>query len=467
MIHVGPENISADWPSAPINRVHQWSEVNCGWYLDHIGRLIVERPAALFPNHHGKAQIPLRELFPFYSKTLAALGITDTFFHDGPEHAKTLVEKLLVARPSELIAVHAHLYEKAKVFVAATPATRAQARVALSAAYKNRHSSSHCTVQKAPGLVPAFSDEDDDTKELLTLLAAAELGTRFLSIYEKRFQRQLKKEDGFLYPPKKKDDYRDPDSFISLPNLIRQYMNIHVCPYCGGNSLTPRTQYNTAQLDHIFPKKEFSKKKFAKKKSSKKEASTNILDAKDPYINFFALLSISLFNLIPSCSTCNFIKGTKAIQISPYDERFSSEDCFFRYEVKDLSFEKIRLYLNAHKTDPGNPDTGLDSKTPLLLYGYGNDAYTFQLTEQSQPDSPRDNAAPVAMRFGINEAERFLKMLYDYPASHISQLDSAFPDWKEAEYALPFSGLVPDDFLHVVFSKLYHDLYIQYKTGEN
>ena len=452
MIHVGPENISADWPSAPASRVHQWSEVNCGWYLDHIGRLIVERPAALFPNHHGKAQIPLRELFPFYSKTLAALGITDAFFHDGPEHAKTLVEKLLVARPSELIAVHAHLYEKAKVFVAATPATRAQARVALSAAYKNRHSSSHCTVQKAPGLVPAFSDEDDDTKELLTLLAAAELGTRFLSIYEKRFQRQLKKEDGFLYPPKKKDNYRDPDSFISLPNLIRQYMNIHVCPYCGGNSLTPRTQYNTAQLDHILPKK---------------EASTNILDAKDPYINFFALLSISLFNLIPSCPTCNFIKGTKAIQISPYDERFSSEDCFFRYEVKDLSFEKIRLYLNAHKTDPGNPNTGLDSKTPLLLYGYGNDAYTFQLTEQSPPDSPRDNAAPVAMRFGIDEAERFLKMLYDYPASHISQLDSAFPDWKEAEYALPFSGLVPDDFLHVVFSKLYHDLYIQYKTGEN
>ena len=462
MIHVGPENISADWPSAPASRVHQWSEVNCGWYLDHIGRLIVERPAALFPNHHGKAQIPLRELFPFYSKTLAALDITDEFFHDGPEHAETLVEKLLVARPSELIAVHAHLYKKANVFVAATPATRAQARVALSAAYKNRHSSSHCTVQKAPGLVPAFSDEDKNTKELLTLLAAAELGTRFLSIYEKRFQRQLKKEDGFLYIPKEEDDYRDPDSFCSLPKLMRQYMNIHVCPYCGGNSLTPRTEYNTAQLDHIFPKKEF-----AKKKSSKKEASTNILDAKDPYINFFALLSISLFNLIPSCPTCNFIKGTKAIQISPYDERFSSEDCFFRYEVKDLSFEKIRLYLNAHKTDPGNPNTGLDSKTPLLLYGYGNDAYTFQLTEQSPPDSPSDNAAPVAMRFGIDEAERFLKMLYDYPASHISQLDSAFPDWKEAEYSLPFSGLVPDDFLHVVFSKLYHDLYIQYKTGEN
>ena len=198
MIHVGPENISADWPSAPASRVHQWSEVNCGWYLDHIGRLIVERPAALFPNHHGKAQIPLRELFPFYSKTLAALGITDKFFHDGPEHAKTLVEKLLVARPSELIAVHAHLRKRAKVFIAATPDTRAQARVALSAAYKNRHSSSHCTVQKAPGLVPAFSDEDKNTKELLTLLAAAELGTRFLSIYENRFRRQLKKRMVFF-----------------------------------------------------------------------------------------------------------------------------------------------------------------------------------------------------------------------------------------------------------------------------
>lgn len=462
MIHVGPENISADWPSAPINRVHQWSEVNCGWYLDHIGSLIVERPAALFPDRHGKALIPLRDLFRSYSETLAALGITNEFFHDGPEHAETLVEKLLVARPSELIAVHVYLRERAKVFMAATPATRAQARTALSAAYKNRNSAGHCTVQKAPGLVPVFSDEDKNTKELLTLLAAAELGTRFLSIYEKRFQRQLKKEDGFLYPPKEEDDYRDPDSFISLPNLIRQYMNIHVCPYCGGNSLTPRTQYNTAQLDHIFPKKEF-----AKKKLSKKEASTNILDAKDPYINFFALLSISLFNLIPSCPTCNSIKGTEAIRISPYDERFSSEDCFFRYEVKDLSFEKIRLYLNAHKTDPGNPNTGLDSKTPLLLYGYGNDAYTFQLTEPLRSDASLDPAAPVAMRFGINEAERFLKMLYDYPASHISQLDSAFPDWKEAEYALPFSGLVPDDFLHVVFSKLYHDLYIQYKTGEN
>lgn len=456
MIHVGPENISADWPSAPASRVHQWSEVNCGWYLDHIGRLIVERPAALFPNCHGKARIPLRELFPFYSKTLAALGITDAFFHDGPEHAKTLVEKLLVARPSELIAVHAHLRKRAKVFIVATPDTRARARTALSAAYKNRNSAGHCTVQKAPGLVPVFSDEDEDTKELLTLLAAAELGTRFLSIYENRFRQQFKKEDGFLYIPKKEEEEdanRDPDSFRSLPKLIRQYMNIHVCPYCGGNSLTPRTKYNTAQLDHIFPKKEAS--------------AQDHLDANDPYINFFALLSISLFNLVPTCPTCNFIKRSSSIRISPYDERFSSEDCFFRYEVKDLSFEKIRLYLNAHKTAMEDPNTCLDSKTPLLLYGYGNDAYTFQLTEQSQPDASRDPAAPVAMRFGIDEAERFLKMLYDYPASHISQLDSAFPDWKEVEYALPFSGLMPDDFLRVGFSKLYYDLYIQYKTGED
>lgn len=464
MIPVRPENISMDWPRGPGRSVHCWSEVNCLWYLDYIGDLAVKNPPGLFPGIKGRA-VPLRMFFPYYSNTLEAIGLNDSFFDSVTEAETgnlTLVEKLLIARPANLANVYKHLCQAANGF-ACTKADRKKDQKKLQHAYANYKSASNTPFkQYHPGTVPSFPSngfkKDPDAPQRLTLMAGAELGSCFLSLYTRRFGWHVRGKDGYLHPSRHKDRAAGTPE-VALSALLRHYMNIQVCPYCGGNSLAPRARHSTAELDHIFPKK-----------------GTDMLhfDADDPCIDFFALLSISLFNLVPTCPTCNAIKSTQQIFVSPYDESFAADTCCFRYVIdfpllSDLS-DSVHIYLTAH-TPPAQGYVVLYStqaKTVRQLYGCGNDAYTFQLAfpPSSSAVLPANPNAPIELLFGTDEAQRFLQLLYDYPQSLISHLDCTFPEWKEAEYARPYSELLPSDFLQIPFAKLFFDLYSQYKNGE-
>lgn len=61
-----------------------------------------------------------------------------------------------------------------------------------------------------------------------------------------------------------------------------------VCPYCNRNYINTRERTLGAEMDHFYNKKEYP------------------------------MFSISLYNFIPSCSTCNRIKNTKSLKINPY-----------------------------------------------------------------------------------------------------------------------------------------------------
>lgn len=61
-----------------------------------------------------------------------------------------------------------------------------------------------------------------------------------------------------------------------------------VCPYCNRNYINTRDRSLGAEMDHFYNK------------------------------DTFPMFSISLYNFIPSCSTCNRIKGTKTLKINPY-----------------------------------------------------------------------------------------------------------------------------------------------------
>ena len=113
-------------------------------------------------------------------------------------------------------------------------------------------------------------------------------------------------------------------------NLIER-INLKACPYCNRNFIFNFKRSDslqaTAQLDHFYPKKEY------------------------PY------LAISLYNLIPCCSTCNLRKSNKAAGIyHPYLESFNASARFvykgIAVQPKDKNYEffhehRIKLALQA------------------------------------------------------------------------------------------------------------------------
>ena len=87
-------------------------------------------------------------------------------------------------------------------------------------------------------------------------------------------------------------------------------LNVHVCPYCGRQYITSygttKKKWSTADMDHYYPKA------------------------------IFPLLSMNIYNMIPSCSICNSrfkldkIKRKNQVHLYPYED---SSDCI-RFSVK-------------------------------------------------------------------------------------------------------------------------------------
>lgn len=65
-------------------------------------------------------------------------------------------------------------------------------------------------------------------------------------------------------------------------------MGLIVCPYCNRDYINSRDGMLGCQMDHFYSRKKYP------------------------------LFSISLFNFIPSCGTCNWLKDTKDLKINPY-----------------------------------------------------------------------------------------------------------------------------------------------------
>lgn len=126
------------------------------------------------------------------------------------------------------------------------------------------------------------------------------------------------------------DLYENFRARVISKKLIKK-INLKVCPYCNRNYIFNFNKNNrvevTAQLDHFYDKSTY------------------------PY------LAISLYNLIPSCSTCNLRKSSKNEDIFyPYNESFNQYAKFVYNGIatqpknKNLNFfdiERIKLNLEA------------------------------------------------------------------------------------------------------------------------
>ena len=115
----------------------------------------------------------------------------------------------------------------------------------------------------------------------------------------------------------------------NINNLIVSKLNIKVCPYCNENYIINRSaKYTSAQLDHFFNK------------------------AQNP------LFAICLYNLIPVCTTCNRMKSTKDLKISPYDTSVNREQLYITYKPKSMDYMKnpdnIDVVFEHHGTNGNN-----------------------------------------------------------------------------------------------------------------
>lgn len=122
------------------------------------------------------------------------------------------------------------------------------------------------------------------------------------------------------------------DKFISkgLNTQLVQKYGIKCCPYCNENYIINRTKKNNqsyamAQLDHFYPRDKFP------------------------------IFAISLYNLIPSCSTCNHIKSINEIGISPHDHTRNFSHLRITYMPKSSGWidnaEEIELSFDYDKYD--------------------------------------------------------------------------------------------------------------------
>ena len=91
--------------------------------------------------------------------------------------------------------------------------------------------------------------------------------------------------------------------------------NSIVCPYCNRNYINDRSDKMGADLDHFYPR--------------------------DRYPAF----SLCLYNLVPSCTVCNRIKGKEDLNINPFIKSTADQTYEFKFtDLNPITFEcKIEI----------------------------------------------------------------------------------------------------------------------------
>ena len=182
--------------------------------------------------------------------------------------------------------------------------------------------------------------------------------------------------------------YKNKFSKKNVNNLIVSQLTIKVCPYCNENYIINRgARHTSAQLDHFFNK------------------------TQNP------LFAICLYNLVPVCATCNRIKSTKDLKISPYDHSVNREQMYITYKPKSMDYMKnpddIDVVFEHHGTDGNNILSDIKKLHIDASYKFHTDyiqelikkAYVYSKTEikelyQQFPALFRDEEEVVRVVFG-------------------------------------------------------------------
>ncbi|CAN7557563.1 hypothetical protein LJR015_000969 [Peribacillus frigoritolerans] len=141
--------------------------------------------------------------------------------------------------------------------------------------------------------------------------------------------------------------------------ILVKELGIRVCPYCNRNFINnidygSKGLKRTSQLDHFFNKEQY------------------------PF------LSMSFFNLIPSCPSCNHTKHNNSISLSPYDTSQNFDELLkFDYKIQSSNYlndeNEIEVIMIKDKKIERNVEVlGLESQ-----YKIHNDI-VFELVKKSK-----------------------------------------------------------------------------------
>lgn len=188
-----------------------------------------------------------------------------------------------------------------------------------------------------------------------------------------------------------------------------------VCAYCNRNYINTRDRLLGSEMDHFYNK------------------------------NKFPMFSISLYNFIPSCSTCNRIKGTKNLKINPY---LSIDTDKVKFEITpDSESYKIEIKREAN-----------------------SNFHTFELTEDMKNDFIDVLKLDEAYKVHVIEVLEMINREKEYNEKYREDLKSMF--WgEEIEIDKKIDALIygdviftsEDDLVNKSLGKFKKDIYEKIK----
>lgn len=217
---------------------------------------------------------------------------------------------------------------------------------------------------------------------------------------------------------------------------IQRKLEVWTCPYCNSHYLEPRINYKTGrihpgmQMDHFYPKEKYG------------------------------ILSMSLFNLVPSCSYCNHEKWNSAMEVSVYNENAHAYDVVFRYEptppdnVDFLMNKRVSLYLQVNGHEETSPETARNMLADV--------SGVLHLAQRVEGEQDR-----VRYNHGLRVVEQLIENARDNPPEKrllfgefgkpgLSEQE-ARQEWYRKVFA-KWYGVTDDNFLASPYSKLCSDI---------
>lgn len=203
-------------------------------------------------------------------------------------------------------------------------------------------------------------------------------------------------------------------------------MGITVCPYCNRSYITTlKNSKVRPQLDHYYPK------------------------ARYPY------LSLSLYNMIPSCSICNMAKSdmdtkVKAI-LYPYEEEFGEKIIFATDIESKKEFVKcMKGESDKFKVSIQNPENILEKEVECQNN-------TLHLTELY--NEHKDYIVDIFKSFHVNTEKRVEELLSQFP--------DIFSTKEEVRSLMFMNDIRKENWGRRPLAKLTHDIYMEIGKWRN
>lgn len=200
---------------------------------------------------------------------------------------------------------------------------------------------------------------------------------------------------------------------------LTKTLDVKVCPYCNLNfthTITKKRKKIRPEFDHFYPK------------------------------SVYPLLSLSFYNLIPSCPVCNHTKKTILLEINPYSDDFSENPFEIEQPLDAIFYGKNRQNNeDSKKWLIRLKDNRIDSK-------YSKNIQTFGLEDRY--NEIKDYAEEIV----------FKALTYNdgYYESILQTFDQMLLTKSEMDRIIFGNYVSPEDFHKRPLSKLTHDILEQF-----